>query len=239
MYLHELSRSKFHSVTSSNVILYNDAKNSIFIKSGFNTFWKWALQLMRMRMGPAGDGGKVGQFFFVYLVGQTFIYLLVKACSLIDKKLNSLLGTLSLRMTIYFAKRGVNVSWKYRKERVKCCLSYVRVSIYAISVTNVFFFSSLKKNTREHTLEDHCIWFRNGAQSLSLTLRISYNTPRKWCRIGIGWMSLVWETLKSDGIELEKLTEGRVLICCPCPTLKFIVITIQPVHATVFFAMLS
>ena len=38
-------RSKFHSVTSSNVILYNDAKNSIFIKSGFNTFWKWALQL--------------------------------------------------------------------------------------------------------------------------------------------------------------------------------------------------
>ena len=45
MYLRELSRSKFHSVTSSNVILYNDAKNSIFIKSGFNTFWKWALQL--------------------------------------------------------------------------------------------------------------------------------------------------------------------------------------------------
>ena len=44
MYLRELSRSKFHSVTSSNVILYNDAKNSIFIKSGFNTFWKWALQ---------------------------------------------------------------------------------------------------------------------------------------------------------------------------------------------------
>ena len=40
MYLRELSRSKFHSVTSSNVILYNDAKNSIFIKSGFNTFWK-------------------------------------------------------------------------------------------------------------------------------------------------------------------------------------------------------
>ena len=38
MYLRELSRSKFHSVTNSNVILYNDAKNSIFIKSGFNTF---------------------------------------------------------------------------------------------------------------------------------------------------------------------------------------------------------
>ena len=47
MYLRELSRSKFHSVTSSNVILYNDAKNSIFIKSGFNTFWKWALQLLQ------------------------------------------------------------------------------------------------------------------------------------------------------------------------------------------------
>ena len=45
MYLRELSRSKFHSVTSSNVILYNDAKNSIFLKSGFSTFWKWALQL--------------------------------------------------------------------------------------------------------------------------------------------------------------------------------------------------
>ena len=40
MYLRELSRAKFHSVTSSNVILYNDVKNSIFIKSGFNRFWK-------------------------------------------------------------------------------------------------------------------------------------------------------------------------------------------------------
>ena len=36
----ELSGSKFHSVTSSNVILYNDViKNSIFIKSGFIWFW--------------------------------------------------------------------------------------------------------------------------------------------------------------------------------------------------------
>ena len=54
-------------------------------------------------------------------------------------------------------------------------------------------------------------------------------------------MSLVWETLKSDGIELEKLIQKvGFLICCPCPTLKLIVITIQPVHATVFFlAMLS
>ena len=40
MYLRELSRSKFHFVTSSNVILYNDIKNAIFIKSGFNRFWK-------------------------------------------------------------------------------------------------------------------------------------------------------------------------------------------------------
>ena len=40
MYLRELSRSKFHPVTSSNVILYNDVKNSVFIKSGFNTFWE-------------------------------------------------------------------------------------------------------------------------------------------------------------------------------------------------------
>ena len=39
-YLRELSASKFHSVTSSNVILYNDVKNSIFIKSGFIRFWK-------------------------------------------------------------------------------------------------------------------------------------------------------------------------------------------------------
>ena len=41
-YLCELSGSKFHSVTSSNAILYNDVKNSIiiFIKSGCNTFWK-------------------------------------------------------------------------------------------------------------------------------------------------------------------------------------------------------
>ena len=35
MYLRELSESKFHSVTRSNVILYNDVKNAIFIKSGF------------------------------------------------------------------------------------------------------------------------------------------------------------------------------------------------------------
>ena len=39
-YLRELSGSKFHSVTSSNVILYNDVKNSIFIKSRFIRFWK-------------------------------------------------------------------------------------------------------------------------------------------------------------------------------------------------------
>ena len=45
MYLRELSGSKFHSVTSSNVILYNDVKNSIFIKSGFIRFWKWALHI--------------------------------------------------------------------------------------------------------------------------------------------------------------------------------------------------
>ena len=44
MYLRELSGSKFHSVTSTNVILYNDVKNSIFIKSGFIWFWNWALQ---------------------------------------------------------------------------------------------------------------------------------------------------------------------------------------------------
>ena len=40
MYLRELSGSKFHSVTGSNVILYNDVKNAIFIKvdlSGFGT----------------------------------------------------------------------------------------------------------------------------------------------------------------------------------------------------------
>ena len=45
MYLCELSRSKIHSVTSSNVILYNDVKNWIFITRGLNRFWKWALQL--------------------------------------------------------------------------------------------------------------------------------------------------------------------------------------------------
>ena len=43
-YLRELSGSNFHSVTSSNVILYNDVKNSIFIKSGFIWFWNLALQ---------------------------------------------------------------------------------------------------------------------------------------------------------------------------------------------------
>ena len=40
MHLRELSGSKFHSVTSSNVILYNDIKNSISSKvdlSGFGT----------------------------------------------------------------------------------------------------------------------------------------------------------------------------------------------------------
>ena len=40
MYLQELSGPKFHSVTSSNVTLYNDVKNSIFTKSGFIRFWK-------------------------------------------------------------------------------------------------------------------------------------------------------------------------------------------------------
>ena len=40
MYLRELSGSKFHSVTSSNIILYNDVKNSIFTKSGFIRFLK-------------------------------------------------------------------------------------------------------------------------------------------------------------------------------------------------------
>ena len=43
--LRALSGSKFHSVTSSHVILYNDVKNSIFIKSGFiwfgNELWKY------------------------------------------------------------------------------------------------------------------------------------------------------------------------------------------------------
>ena len=39
MYLRELSGSKFHSVTSSNVILYNDVKKTInFIKSGLSGF---------------------------------------------------------------------------------------------------------------------------------------------------------------------------------------------------------
>ena len=46
MYLCELSGSKFHSVISSNVILYNDVKNSVFIKSGFIWFWNWALLLL-------------------------------------------------------------------------------------------------------------------------------------------------------------------------------------------------
>ena len=41
VYLHELSGSKFHSVPSSNVILYNDVKNSIFTKIGFIRFWKY------------------------------------------------------------------------------------------------------------------------------------------------------------------------------------------------------
>ena len=39
LHLRELSGSKFHFVTSSNVIMYNDVKNSIFIKSGFIWFW--------------------------------------------------------------------------------------------------------------------------------------------------------------------------------------------------------
>ena len=43
MYLRELSGSKFHSVTSSNVILYNDVKkwiikNTIFTKSDLSGF---------------------------------------------------------------------------------------------------------------------------------------------------------------------------------------------------------
>ena len=50
MYLRELSGSKFHFVTSSNVILYNDVKNSIFIKGGFIWFWKWGLQLYMIKI---------------------------------------------------------------------------------------------------------------------------------------------------------------------------------------------
>ena len=50
MYLRELSGSKFHSVTSSHVILYNGVKNSIFIKSGFIWFWKWALHLQVLQI---------------------------------------------------------------------------------------------------------------------------------------------------------------------------------------------
>ena len=41
MYLRELSGSKFHSVTCSNVILYNDVKNSSFIK-------KWIYQVLEL-----------------------------------------------------------------------------------------------------------------------------------------------------------------------------------------------
>ena len=45
MYLHELSGSKFHSVTT---FCTNDVKNSIFIKSGCIWFWKWALQMWNL-----------------------------------------------------------------------------------------------------------------------------------------------------------------------------------------------
>ena len=34
MYLRELYGSKFHTVTTSNVILYNDVKNSNFYQKG-------------------------------------------------------------------------------------------------------------------------------------------------------------------------------------------------------------
>ena len=48
MYLRELSGFKFHSVTSSNVILYNDVKNSISSKvdlSGFgNELFNWYIK---------------------------------------------------------------------------------------------------------------------------------------------------------------------------------------------------
>ena len=50
MYLRELSGSKFHSVTRSYVILYNDDRNSIFINSAFIWFWNWALQLYNSRL---------------------------------------------------------------------------------------------------------------------------------------------------------------------------------------------
>ena len=45
MYLREVSGSKFLSVTSSNVILYNDVKISVITKSEFIRFWKSTLQL--------------------------------------------------------------------------------------------------------------------------------------------------------------------------------------------------
>ena len=50
MYLHELSGSKFHSVTSSNVILYNDVKSSIFI-----IFLKWIYQVLEMSSSIIGN----------------------------------------------------------------------------------------------------------------------------------------------------------------------------------------
>ena len=56
MYLRELSGSKFHFVTSSNVILYNDVKNSIFIKSGFVWFWNWARQFCKIDWDVAISG---------------------------------------------------------------------------------------------------------------------------------------------------------------------------------------
>ena len=56
MYLRALSGSKFHSVTSSNVILYNDVKHSIFIKT--SRWCKKALttsQRLQMSFVEIGD----------------------------------------------------------------------------------------------------------------------------------------------------------------------------------------
>ena len=51
-YLHELSGSKFHSVPSSNVILYNDVKNSIFIKSGLLGFGNELFNIAPVMISP-------------------------------------------------------------------------------------------------------------------------------------------------------------------------------------------
>ena len=111
MYLCELSGSKFHSITSSNVILYNDVTNSIFTKSGFIRFWKWALRLWNI-------------FTFTYacltVLGTGTIPRLSMGRSL------SSCWTDIIRLSLWLAPPTRHICWGVTRERSEVCWRWTK-----------------------------------------------------------------------------------------------------------------